>query len=117
MSPICAGLSTHWLALAGSVVLSACAQVLLKKGAVSDRRFMASLNPTTLTGYALFGCVTVLSVYAFQQVELKTGTAWISATYLLVAGLAHLFLGEPLTRSKIVGCSLVVAGGITFAVA
>ena len=113
MSPI----STHWLALAGCVVLTACAQILLKKGALSGRRFFASLNPSTLSGYGLFGCVTVLSVYAFQQIELKTVTAWTATTYLLVAGLAHVVLDEPMTWSKAVGCFLVVAGGVAFALA
>ena len=111
-------MSLHYVALLGCIVLTACAQLLLKRGASRTKGILKSFwNSTTLLGYALFMVVTVLSVYAMQRIELKEVTVWISGTYLLVVILSRLLLRESLTLSKIIGCVLVVMGAIVFALA
>lgn len=108
----------HYAALAGCVVLTVCAQLFLKRGASNNTSVLSSfLNPWTIIGCGLFCIVTILSVYAMQEVELKTVTAWISTSYLLVVILALLIYKEVLTSKKIIGCLLIVIGIITFSMA
>lgn len=105
----------HTGALTLCVTLGPVAQLLLKRGASAGATAARSfVSPWTLGGYGVFGVVTVLAVYAFQQIELKTAAAWTSLTYLLVILLARIVLGEPLTRNKLVGGALIVAGVTVF---
>lgn len=106
---------THYLALVLCIVLGPIAQLLLKRGANTNASAARSfVSPWTLGGYGLFGAVTVLAVYAFQQIELKTVAAFTSLNYLAVVLLARLFLREPLTRGKLMGCALIMLGVAVF---
>ena len=108
----------HYAALAGSIVLTVCAQLLLKRGVSNNTSILSSfLNPWTIIGWGLFFIVTILSVYAMQEIELKTVTAWASTSYLLVVILALFIYKERLTSGKIIGCLLIVIGIITFSMA
>jgi len=108
---------SHAAALAVCVVLTACAQLLLKMGAAGKPTFSASFaNRRTVSGYAILGIVTVLVVYALQGLELKVVTAFMSLTYLLVSISAWLFLREELTPNRVLGCLLIMAGIVVFSI-
>ena len=65
------GLS-HYLALACSVLLTTCGQLILRTGARHRERVVHSvLNRFTSVGYSLFGLGTVLAVYALQAVDMS----------------------------------------------
>lgn len=105
----------HTTSMLLGIVLTASAQILLKRGAVAGASLLGSLlNPFTLFGYAVFGLVTILAVYAMQAIELKIVTAWTGLTYLLVIVAARLLLQERLTRARIFGSLLIVSGIIVF---
>jgi drug/metabolite transporter (DMT)-like permease len=102
----------HTVALAAGIALTACAHLLLKSGASSRRRWLDSLTHwRTVAGFFLFALVTVLNVYALQEIELRTLVAWSAATYVLVVLASRVALRESLDAGKMVG-SLLIAGGI-----
>ena len=102
-------------ALLACIVLTAAAQMLLKIGADPKRTFIANLlHAATITGYGIFLVVTVLTVYVMQAIEMKTVTAWVGLTYILVTAGALLFLKEKVTLKKVVGPFLIVFGFFVF---
>ena len=108
-------LISHGVALASAIVITAISQVFLKSGAINKTSFIKSfLNWKTIIGYGFFGIVTILSVYAMQRIELKTMTAWIGTTYILVVLFSRLFLKEKIDLFKIAGCVLIVFGVLIF---
>ena len=108
-------LTSHCAALVSAIVITAISQVFLKSGASNKTSFIKSfLNWKTITGYGFFGIVTILNVYAMQRIELKTMTAWIGTTYILVVLFSRLFLKEKIDLFKITGCSLIVFGVLIF---
>jgi multidrug transporter EmrE-like cation transporter len=119
-SPLIAALfagpiSAHYLALAGCIAFTSTAQICLKAGARNKTRVVDSfLNRLTLVGYALFGATTVLSVYAMQTIDLKVVSTWTGMTFVLVTLLSKLILKESISRSKVIGCALIIAGIVIF---
>lgn len=106
---------SYYAAMALAILLSAFAQVLLKRGAAPGAsRRQNFLNRRTLAGYALFGVVTILNMYALQAVDLKTMSAWVSATYVLVMVLSWKVLKEKIDGLTVLGCALIVLGIIIF---
>ena len=109
-------LTSHGVALVSAIVLTAISQVFLKIGASNKTSFIKSfLDWKTIVGYSCLFMVTVLNVYAMQRIELKTMTAWIGTTYILVVLFSCLFLKEKIDLFKIAGCSLIALGVLIFA--
>ena len=99
------------------VVMAAFAQVLLKKGV---KRYSGAyyirlfVNGYTMTGYFIMFCVTLLSLYIFQYLDLKYALIFLPSTYILVLIFSGIFLGEKITCRKIMQYAIVLAGIIVF---
>lgn len=106
---------SHYVAAALGMLLTSCAQVLLKRGATYKTSWRHSFwNWHTIVGYSMFVTVTILNVYALQAMDLKTLSAWTSINYILVIFLSWQVLNEQIERTTIWGCSLIVLGIIIF---
>ena len=106
---------SHYTAMAICILLVPVAQTLMKLGTDAEDTISHSLlRPQVLAGLAILWLVTVLSVYSFQVVEMKTSTAWTSLTYILVTLSASLVLKEKVRPIRWLGCSLIVAGILVF---
>lgn len=107
--------TTHYVALALSILLVPVAQIMLKLGVRNAKGKPAKrLTSQTLTGLGVLLAVTVLSAYAFRMLEVKTVTAWSSLIYLLVALLSRFVLQENLTRRRLAGCVMIATGILLF---
>jgi drug/metabolite transporter (DMT)-like permease len=105
----------HYGAMAVGILLTGLAQVLLKLGMSHRDSWVSSFfDWRTLIGYGFFGVVTVLNVYAMQEIELKVTGAWGSMTYVLVLLLSGLVFKERMGRAVILGCVLISAGILVF---
>ena len=110
-------LSKFTLFLVASVVVSAFSQVLLKIGA--KREYSSGLrqylNFPVLSGYALMVLSTLLSMLAFHfGVAFKDSPVIESLGYVLVMVLSRIFFGEKITRRKLIGNLMIMAGIIIF---
>ena len=106
---------TYYAALAAGILLTGFAQVLMKSGAARHKTWIASfMNWRTLVGYATFGLVTVLNIYALQAIDLKTASAWAATSYIVVILLSWKLLQEKIDRRAAWGCALIVLGIIIF---
>ncbi|HDR00369.1 MAG TPA: multidrug ABC transporter [candidate division WOR-3 bacterium] len=99
-----------------SVVIVSFSQVLLKQSA--DRRHAGLLceylNWRVLAAYALFFGTTLMVIVAFRGVDLKNGPIIQSLGYIFVLVLERLFQHKPITRDKVLGIALIVAGIVIF---
>jgi drug/metabolite transporter (DMT)-like permease len=103
--------SSHYVALAASIVLTVVSQILLKIGSVKST---GGVNALMLMGLAAFGLVTVMIVYALQTIELKTLIALSALTYIATPYAARIVLREILTVRQIIGTSFITIGIIIF---
>ena len=91
---------------------SAVSQILLKQSANQEHESTLKeyLNWRVITAYLIFGAVLLVNTYAYTQVELKYGPVLDTFTYVFVLILSWLVLKEKITRGKLIGNLLIVAG-------
>ncbi len=100
-----------------AVLLTAIAQLLLKKGAQKTNQgslVRLFLNTYTLAGYGLFVVVTVMNVYVYRYLPLKFGVIFLPFTFIFVSLLAYFFLKERLSRTQKRGALIILCGVVIF---
>lgn len=99
-----------------AVFVSCLSQVLLKKAALRhyDSRWKFYLNPLVIGAYLVFFVVTWISVYAYRGLPLSLGAVLEASGYFYVMVLGRYFFGEPVTKQKVLGVLLIVAGIFVF---
>ncbi len=101
-----------------SGIISAFAQVLLKKGATIEHSsfFKDYLNLYVLTGYGLTFCCMILMIIAYRTLPFKFGAVLESIVYFYVMLLSKIFFNERITNKKIAGTVLIIIGVIIFSI-
>lgn len=98
-----------------AVALTGISQILLKIGAQNTRKSLGIyMNIYTLTGYLSFLMVTIFSLLALREMELKLFFAFTSLNYIIVAILSRFFLKECLSKRKVFYLGVIVIGVIIF---
>jgi len=111
-----------WLLVIGAA-LSSVSQVVLKRGA--DREIPSGLtrrqsllaqylNVPVVLGYGLLLISMGLAIIALAKVDLKYAAIIEALGYAMVMILSRVFLHEPMTRRKIVGNLVIMAGVLVF---
>jgi uncharacterized membrane protein len=101
-----------------AVFLTGISQTLLKigsrTGGASATFFSAYLNVYTISAYAIFLIVTVISVIALIEVPLKLLYTVTSLNFVVVAFLSWAILKEKITENMIIAITLICLGTIIF---
>lgn len=99
-----------------SGVLSSFSQVLLKKSAEKKQNTLLSeyINPYVISGYLLTGICMLLMIVAYKGMPYKYGAVLESLVYVYIMILSRIFFGEKITKNKLAGNILIVAGVIIF---
>lgn len=100
-----------------SVFISSISQIILKKSAEVKYASIIReyLNPMVITAYTIFLASTLLTTFAYKEVPLSLGPVLEATGYIYVAVLGTLILKEKLSRRKIIGNVLIIAGIVIFA--
>ena len=100
------------LILVAGTFISSISQVMLKKSANKKENtgLKEYLNPLVIIAYGLFFISTVLTMYAFKGVPMNQGPVIESLGYVIVMILGRIFLSEKITRNKLIGICLILAG-------
>lgn len=100
------------------VLISAFAQVLLKKSADTkkDNIIKEYLNAKTICSYAIFFIATLCSVFAYKYLPLSYGPILGTLEYIFVAILSYIFLKERIKRKKLVGLLIVLVGVFIYSI-
>ena len=100
------------------VLISCFAQVLLKMSA--DKNFEAEgilkqyLNPLVVVGYSLYLLVLIIPLIAYRYIDFKYGAIIESTAYIFIMLLSYIFFKEKITKQKIIGNVIIIAGIIVF---
>ena len=97
-------------------VFSAVSQILLKQSANQkhESALKEYLNWRVITAYLIFGSVLLVNTYAYTQVDMKYGPVLDTFTYVFVLLFSWLILKEKITKGKLIGNLLIVAGVIIY---
>ena len=100
-----------------SSTIAAFAQMLLKKSAAEKHGSVLReyLNWKVIIGYGLMFAGMLLGVIGYSKgVQVKSGSVMESVGIVEVALLSAFFFKEKLTRKKVLGIILIIAGIIIF---
>ena len=91
--------------------LASCASFILKKS-TSDGLSIKSLilNPYFYLGGGLYVLSALLNLYLLKQLPYSIVVPLGSLTYIWTLGISYRFLGERVTRQKLLGIVLILIG-------
>jgi len=98
------------------VYISACLQILLKRGA--DKGYTGIrvyLNRYVVIGYSIFLMITLVNVTLYRYIQLSTGALLESLSYVFVPAMSALVLKEKISRQKFSGIALILCGVAVYA--
>ena len=100
------------------VLISAFAQVLLKKSAdiKKDNIIKEYLNFKTICSYSIFFVATLCSVFAYKYLPLSYGPVLGTLEYIFVATLSYIFLKEKIKKKKLIGLFIVLMGVFIYSI-
>lgn len=103
---------TYYLLFFVSTFISAVSQILLKISANCNYENVIReyLNGKVIFAYGLFFLSSILTFYAYRYVPLSKGVVLETSGYVFVFALGFLCLKESLTKKKIFGVLLIIAG-------
>lgn len=98
------------------VIISAFAQVLLKKSADIKRenKIKEYLNFKTIFAYGIFFGATLCTVFAYKYVPLSMGPILGTTEYIFVALLSLWLLKEKISKKKLIGLITILIGVLVF---
>lgn len=100
------------------VLISAFAQVLLKKSADTKKENIIKeyFNVKTICSYAIFFIATLCSVFAYKYLPLSYGPVLGTLEYIFVAVLSYILLKEKISKKKLVGLLIVLTGVLIYSI-
>lgn len=100
------------------VIISALAQILLKKSADIERenKIKEYLNFKTIFAYGIFFGATLCTVFAYKYVPLSMGPILGTTEYIFVAILSYFLLKEKISKKKLIGLITIVLGVLIFSI-
>ena len=109
-------INSSFIILIFSVFIASISQILLKKSALKKHPSIIKeyLNPYVIGGYALLIVSTILTIVAFSRIDYKNGPIVESLGYIFVMFMSLIFFNEKITRKKLLGNLLILAGIFIF---
>lgn len=101
-----------------SGVLSSFSQILLKKSAAGKKETTLSeyLNIRVIVAYGITFICMLLTIIAFKGIPYKYGPVLESLTYIYIMILSRLFIGEKITKNRLLGNIMIAVGVIVFSI-
>ena len=99
------------LMLAGTF-FTAISQVLLKQSANKkySNPLLEYLYWRVIVAYGIFFCVLLLNSWCYTKVDMRFGPVIDTAAYVFVLIFSRVILNEKITKGKLVGNLLIIAG-------
>ena len=109
-------MSKYIILLVLAVVVSSVSQIILKKSASKTYNSIIKeyLNPYVIIGYGLMVISTILVVLGLKGVPYKNEPIIESLGYIFVMILSNRILKEKITKKKIIGNLLILAGIVIY---
>lgn len=100
------------------VIISAIAQILLKKSANIERenKIKEYLNTKTIIAYIIFFSATLCTVFAYKYVPLSMGPILETTEYVFIAIFSYYLLKEKISKRKLIGLITIIIGILVFSI-
>lgn len=100
-----------WIMVAGTIFSSA-SQILLKQSANEEHKswIFEYLNWRVILAYVMFFGVLFANTYAYTKVDMKYGAVIDTLCYGFVLLFSWLLLKEKISKGKLVGNLIIIAG-------
>lgn len=94
------------------VIISACAQILLKKSTMVEResKIKEYLNFQTIFAYTIFFLATLCTVFSYKYLPMSMGPILGTTEYLFITLLSYFILKERITKQKKIGIFIIMIG-------
>ncbi len=100
-----------YVCLAAAILLGVGGQIALKSAADDAVTIIAQIiNPLTIVGFVIYILAALCYIVALKKIPVSIAFPSVSASYALVAVLAHLLWNEPLGLPQITGLALIGSG-------
>ena len=102
----------YFLLMFLGTLLTAISQVLLKtsSGKTYKSWIYEYLNWRVILSYSLFVVVLAMNTWAFTKVQMKYGTIIDAFSYVFVMILSVVLLREKISRGRLIGNLIIIAG-------
>ena len=99
-----------------SVTIASFSQILLKKGAMKqyDSFIKEYLNIFVISGYVMMFGSVFLTMIVYRGMDFMNVPVLEAVGYVLVPVLSYLFFKEKLTKKKILGILIILAGIVIY---
>ncbi|MBL3758397.1 EamA family transporter [Bacillus sp. FSL W8-0519] len=111
-------MNSYMLLFIFGIILANYSQILLKKATLQqyDSRIKEYVNPYVIIGYSLFVINAGLNVIAMKGMVLKQASALESLSYIIILIFGWYFLGEKITKRKLIGNMIIIVGVIVYCI-
>ncbi len=111
-------MTTYICVFISASLISAFSQILLKIAAKKQYSswIYEYLNVRVISAYFIFFLATLLTVYCYKVLPLSLGAMLEASGYVFVTVLGRIILKESVSRQKLLGMALVIAGVIVVAI-
>lgn len=111
-------MNSYMLLFIFGIILANYSQILLKKATLQqyDSRIKEYTNPYVIIGYSLFVINAGLNVIAMKGMALKQASALESLSYIIILIFGWYFLGEKITKRKLIGNMIIIVGVIVYCI-
>ena len=95
-----------------SVFVSSVSQIILKNSANKEHgsAIKEYLNLQIIGAYSLFFLSTLMTVFSYKGVPLSMGPILETTGYIWVSVLGYIFLKEKISKQKLCGLIMIIAG-------
>lgn len=96
----------------GGTFFTAVSQILLKQSSniKYESKIREYLNFRVILSYGMFFLILLLNTWCYTKVEMRYGPVIDTAAYVFVLLLSRLILKEKITKGKILGNLIIIAG-------
>ena len=103
---------TFILIMLGGTFFTAVSQILLKQSSniKYENKIREYLNFRVILSYGMFFLILLLNTWCCTKVEMRYGPVIDTAAYVFVLLLSRLILKEKITKGKILGNLIIIAG-------
>jgi multidrug transporter EmrE-like cation transporter len=108
--------TSHCLIMLAGVIIAALSQFILKKAATREyKRFIDQyLNWRVVVGYGMMVLSTFCTIIAQRVIPLSMSPIWDACSQIFVLSIGFFILHESLTKRKLTGVALMLAGILIF---
>ncbi|PGM92198.1 EamA family transporter [Bacillus cereus] len=109
-------MNSYMLLLIFGIILANYSQILLKKATLQqyDSRLKEYVNPYVIIGYSLFVLNAGLNIIALKGLSINQVSALESLSYIIILIFGWYFLGERITKRKVLGNIIILIGVVVY---